>query len=191
VRPPAIGLAMTCVAILSACGATPVPAPRTSPADAACVPVDGVLAPGSTLEGGAGAYRLEMFSEDGQRWTAGELTLVVQPDSLRVVNGATSPLFGSTTAVPNGVGAPTVGGLDSVDPAAPGVLVLERDTDEGRSVALSLGSAVNRRGVVLFDAASVVLDVLRLDAGGFAGAWRGEVGARSSRGYFCATRQEG
>ncbi len=92
---------------------------------------------------------------------------------------------------PPDVGAPTIGGLDSMDPAAPGVLVLERDRDEGRSVLLTLGSALNRRDVTLFDAASVALDVRRIDADGFAGAWRGEVWARSSRGYFCAVRQAG
>ena len=185
------GLVLSWAAALSACGAASDPAARTSPDVAACVPVDGALATGATLEGRAGTYRLEMMSDDGQRRSVGMLTLMPQPDSLRRVDGVTSPLFGSTTARPTEVGAPEVGGLDSVDPAAPGVLALERDRDEGRSVILRLGSALNRRDVTYYDAASLVLDVLRIDAGGFAGAWRGEVGARSSRGHFCATRQEG
>ena len=184
-------LALACAAVLSACGAPSEETPRTSPVDAACVPVDGSLTAGATLEGRAGAWRLELVSDDGQQRSVGALTLVAQPDSLRSMDGAVSPLFGSTTVRPTDVGAPAVGGLESVDPAAPGVLVVERDADDGRSVVLRLGSSLNRRGVTYFDAATVVLDVRRVDADGFAGDWRGEVGVRSTRGHFCAVAAGG
>ncbi len=181
-------VAVACATVLCACAAALESTPGAAPSDVACAPVAGPLGEGSTLEGRAGVYRLEMLDEDGGRRTAGTLTLVAQPDSMRSVAEATSTLFGSTTARPADVGAPTVGGLESIDPSAPGVLVLERERDQGRSVVLSLGSALNRRDMTYFDAASVVLEVLRIDADGFAGDWRGEVGARTSRGYFCAAR---
>jgi hypothetical protein len=175
-------------ALLSACAAAPEPPFDPAPADGPCVPMAGVIGEGTTLDGRAGVYRLEMINEDGERRTAGTLTLVAQLDSMRTVGEATSTLYGSTTARPADVGAPAVGGLESLDPAAPGVLVLEGNGDGGRSVLLRLGSGLNRRDVTYFDAASVVLEVRHVDADGFAGNWRGEVSTRSTRGHFCAVR---
>jgi hypothetical protein len=74
-----------------------------------------------------------------------------------------------------------------VDPASPGVLVIQ---SPGR-VMLRIGSEANRRGVRRFDGAYTVLRVQQSTDQGFAGTWQSGLGVDQSSGHFCANRATG
>ena len=83
------------------------------------------------------------------------------------------------------------GDLLSLDPLAPGVLVLERHPirpDAPAEIMLRLGSDANRRGVVRYDGGYFALTVRRIGAGEFAGTWASGVATGGAEGYFCAER---
>jgi hypothetical protein len=102
------------------------------------------------------------------------------------MDGAVTPLGGTLEIDLAAVGAQAVVGLDSTDPAAPGVLVLERASATGPAITLRLGSVANRVDERAIDAAFTVLDVRAMGPGGLFGTWRSGVRLERSSGYFCA-----
>ena len=124
-----------------------------------------------------GAYRLELVASRGARTgdsTAAELELVLADDSLQSRPAASGlrdtttryPLVGWTTVDPAAVGATDTGPLGSRDPAAPGVLVIERQTRQAeapKEILLRLGAEANRRDRLRFDGGYFALTVLRMD----------------------------
>jgi hypothetical protein len=114
------------------------------------------------------------------------------------------PLYGGTNVDLAGVGAPVPvearsgsPGAHSMDPWRPGV-IMWRDVDSaGQAATWRLFIATLRndrqacdRGTAcadrpLTDGPGVVLDVHKVEKGGFAGAWR-PVAPGDARGYFCA-----
>ena len=83
-----------------------------------------------------------------------------------------TPIFGFTDLDPRSVGAHRVGDPGSEDPAAPGVLVLERSEYGRRIITLRLGSDANRRDLVRYDGDYTALRVHKIDEDGFSGSWR-------------------
>jgi hypothetical protein len=178
------------------------PAPAADAASAPCAPVSGPLAPDAAADALRGAYHLELVAGHGRRAgdsTSAELELVTAPDSLQVpppmgaIRDTTTrlPLIGWTDLQPDAIGAADTGPLDGHEPAAPGVLVIERRTrraDAPREILLRLGSEANRRDRVRFDGGYFVLTVLQSDDGGFAGTWASSANGPASGGHFCARK---
>ncbi len=189
-RGVAAGALAGLVALTSACGGRTNPdgAMSSGPAPGACVQVAGPLSEDATLAGAEGRYRLTMVAAGDGTSVDGSLTLVARPPGMLVQSGAETPLSGGVDISLTQVGAQPVRELLSDDPAAPGVLVLESDGTSGRSVLLRFGSESNRIDRQAVDAAFTVLDVQRIEDGGFFGVWRSGVRAERTEGYFCAWR---
>ena len=182
------------------------PAPTTKPATKSAT--DTCAAPTGDLPGSAtgarlaGEYRLRLMPTTGPRSDeAVNATLRLAPlaDSLQMpppmlgVRDTTTryPLAGSTDLDPALVGAVGTGDNGSTDPAAPGVLVIERHpgtTGAPASLMLRLGALANRRGLARFDGGYFALIVRRIDADGFAGTWASGTARQAAAGYFCAER---
>lgn len=160
------------------------PSPSVAPA---CEPVDATLSTGDVLPAGSSAYRLAMFRGDATSrpaWTAGTLLLEPRPAELRRMNDWSVPLQGTSDIDIARVGAHDTGALDSDDPRAPGVLVLQSDAEP--MILLRLGAAANRSDETAFDGAFTVLTVRAVDGEGFRGSWRSGSFGNEVRGYFCA-----
>ncbi len=166
-------------------------------AAATCVESMGSLGLGASLNGRAGEYVLTMVGGaegDDPASVQGALALQDQLEDLRqfsgsggdAIPGVLSPLFGTTDVGVEGVGALRVGDLSSVDPAAPGVLVIESKTAEGPSILLRFGSDANRRDVVRFDGGFTVLELTEIRDDGFSGRWNSGAQGPRAAGYFCA-----
>jgi hypothetical protein len=187
--------------VLTACGPRQ-PAPGSSAEPAPCTAPAGVLPADASATGLSGTYRLQLTAVRGARSgdsTSAEVELVPVADSLQTrpntlgVRDTTVryPLLGWTTIDPTAVGAVETGQLESHDPAAPGVLVIERQTqrpEARREILLRLGADANRGGRVRFDGGYFVLTVLRIGGGGFDGTWASAGGRQGAGGYFCARR---
>ena len=163
----------------------------------ACQEPTGLLGPGASLDGRAGEYSLTLVEDAAAadaRWVRGNLVLHEQGAGLRTFAGSSggaiprvvAPLFGSADIRVEAVGALRVGDLSSMDPAAPGVLVIESDTDQGPSILLRFGTDANRRDMVDFDGGFTVLEVREIGSDRFSGAWTSGVRGPESRGHFCA-----
>ncbi len=153
-----------------------------------CIPVSGRLNADATLTGRIGHYQLTLVEPaNGKgRFVRGTLILRTQPEGFETWGVASTPLYGFTDVDIKAVGAYRAGSLDSEDPQAPGVLVLEGIFSGERSILLRFGSVANQRDLKRYDGAYAVLDVLEISADSFAGNWRsGKFGSRSE-GYFCA-----
>ena len=168
-----------------------------------CAPTEGTPAPSATLDGHAGAYALTLVATTGEQTgatAAGTLRLYPQQGELRqyAVAGAEPipnvlvSLYGSAEVDLEAVGAFHAGELGALDPARPGVMVVERSGEsQGRAtkeIVLRLGAAGTRRDVQAFDGAYMALWVRAVSDDGFAGDWRSGLFASASRGYFCAVR---
>lgn len=176
-----VAVAVGAFSVVSACGGA---APAAHLAPATCAPTSGTLGPGATLGEMSGSYTLTMVGTDAR--TSGSLMLSTQPEGMRSMMDASTPLGGSVEIDLAAVGAQSVRMLDSVDPAAPGALVLESEGSEGRTVLVRLGSEANRRDVRAFDGAYAVLSVRDIEEGGFSGSWWSGVRDVRTEGYFCA-----
>ena len=113
------------------------PSPSIVPA---CEPVDATLGAGDLLPAGSSAYRLAMFRGDANSrpaWAAGTLLLEPRPAELRRMNDWSVPLQGTSDIDVARIGAHDTGALDSDDPRAPGVLVLQSDAEN--MILLRLG----------------------------------------------------
>jgi hypothetical protein len=181
------------------------PRPDVGSALDSCVEGGPPLTPGSAAKGLAGSYRLSLTAESGLRTgtsAEGRLALLSRGDSAAapvVVLGVpdssvTHPLAGTLELDPAAVGAVATGDLQSTDPAAPGVLVIERRrADAPVEITLRLGADANRGGKERFDGGYFALTVRRLGPKGFAGTWAsgGAIvpsGSGGARGTFCARR---
>lgn len=169
-------------AALSACGGS---GSVEMPGPAACAPTNGGLASGATMASMDGSYTVHLVGDDG-RVTTAALSLTPQPADMRRLQDAMTPLGGTIDVDLAAIGAEQVGALDSTDPEAPGVLVLESDGSEGRTILLRLGSEANERGRMSFDGAFAVLSVQRMADGGFSGRWWSGVREARTEGHFCA-----
>lgn len=170
-----------------------MPGETASPEGPTCERVDGALAPGATLEDRAGTFRLTLVRGDVDvrpSWVEGELILVRRSTDLRELDGWTTPLQGTADIEIEHVGAYEAGSLTNEDPAAPGVLVLEDDSDEP-TIILRLGSSANRTDRTAFDQAFTALTVQLVDDDGFAGSWRSGLFGDEVSGYFCAVAEDG
>ncbi len=180
----------------------PATEPATSPERNTCTALTSELSRSATSTRLAGEYRLRLVPSAGPR--SGEaadarLRLAPLPDSLQMpapmlgVMDTTIryPLAGTTDLDPELVGGVPTGDNASTDPAAPGVLVIERHPPAAggpASVMLRLGSLANRRGVARFDGGYFALIVRRIEADGFAGTWSSGTTRQAAAGYFCAER---
>ena len=157
-----------------------------------CMPTSGRLHPKVTLSDRAGQYQLtlvEVVNGTDARSAQGTLTLRQQPPELDSLGNSATPLYGFTDVNLRTVGAYEVGDPDSEDPQAPGVLILESDSDGVRRILLRLGADANRRDDMLFDGAYTVLEVHEIAADGFAGTWRSGLRLSRIEGYFCAKKE--
>jgi len=102
------------------------------------------------------------------------------------------PMYGSTDIDLGPILAVEVGSLTSEDPAAPGVLVIQRPVElqggKSTEITVRLGSEANRRGATRFDGGYTALFVRQASTTGFAGTWASGVTGRLSNGHFCAEK---
>ena len=197
-------VALAVAALMVACRS---PRPEVGLALDSCVEGGPPLTPGSAAMALAGGYRLSLAAETGSRaGTVAEGRLLLRPldDSafapvvvLSAVDSAvTHPLGGTLALDPAAVGAVATGDLESTEPVAPGVLVIERRpnrADAAVEITLRLGAEANRGGKVRFDGGYFALTVRRLGPNGFAGTWAsggaiGPGGGGGATGSFCARR---
>jgi hypothetical protein len=193
------------VALLAAAAChSAAPAARSAaiPAADTCTAPTGELPPSATSTRLGGEYRLRLVATAGPRSREAvdaHLRLSPLADSLQVpvpvlgVRDTTTrhPLAGTTDLDPAVVGGVSTGDNASTDPAAPGVLVIERHAGAAGAPArimLRLGALANRRGLVRFDGGYFALTVRRIDADGFAGTWSSGTAREAAAGYFCAER---
>ena len=170
---------------------------------AGCEAVTGTLAADATLDGRSGEYAVTLVATRGDKSgdrTSGQLRLLEQTGELRefappgvdMDNKVKVPLYGAAGLDLDVVGAVAAGDLSSLDPERPGVMVMESrgglDGAERTMILLRFGSEANRRDVIAFDGAYMVMGVRAMSGEGFAGDWRSGVFGREARGYFCAVR---
>ena len=156
---------------------------------ASCSPVGVPLQFQETMAYMAGRYRLVMVSDDENDRSVGLIDLERMPEAYRDWGASTATLFGRADVGFDAVDAQQMEGLDSRDPEAPGVLVLESEGSSGPSIVLRFGREPNRwSGETMFDAAFTVLDVGLIEGDRFSGSWRSGVHAEWVEGYFCAQR---
>lgn len=170
----------------------------------ACEAAEGDLPMDATARTWAGEYSLVMVATSGDsagRSASGTMQLRVQSEELQVPPlgsadaGTRMLMYGSTDLDLRTILAVEVGALDSEDPLAPGVLVLERavelDGGSSKEITVRLGSEANRRGVTRFDGGYTALFVRQASTGGFAGNWASGVTGQMSSGHFCASKTDG
>lgn len=178
---------------------------QTAAGTMACEPVEGNLPADIDAASWAGDYRLTLVATSGDsagKQTSGALRLVPQTDDFRKPEAGSMdvatemPLIGTVDIDLAAVYAVEVGALDSEDPAAPGVLMLERSYekqtgDPGTEVTIRFGADANRRGITRFDGGYTALFVLQRSPNGFAGNWASGVTAPRAGGHFCAVAADG
>ena len=170
---------------------------------AGCEASTETLAADATMDGGTGEYAVTLVATRGEKSgdrTSGQLRLLEQTGELREYAApgvdtdarVSVPLYGATGLDLDVVGAVAAGDLSSLDPERPGVMVMEsrgeREGAERTMILLRFGSESNRRDVIAFDGAYMVMGVRAISGEGFAGEWRSGVFGREVRGYFCAVR---
>jgi hypothetical protein len=150
----------------------------------------------------AGEYRVVLTSESGAaEAVGGRLHLRVADPSLPPRTGPYGlvdtthryPLVGTAELDLAAIGAVAPGGTTSNDPAAPGVLVIERvgGRPAGERILLRLGAEANAREQLRFDGGYTVLRVRQIDQSGFRGEWESGAPMPQANGRFCATRAGG
>ena len=149
----------------------------------------------------AGEYRLHLTSDSakGQK-VEGLLRLLASDVSSPRRTGPYGipdtthryPLVGTAELDLAAVGAVAPGGTTSSDPAAPGVLVIERvgAPSAAERILLRLGSQANQAERLRFDGGYTVLRVRQLDREGFRGDWESGAPLPQAHGHFCASRTE-
>lgn len=177
----------------------------STPSPEKCAPVSTNLPETASATRLAGEYRLRLVATSGAKKGAvadGTLRLDRQNDSLRYrsrLGGARDstvlhPLYGATDVDLTLVDAVSVGSTSTLDPARPGVLVIERRSAPGRppktEIILRLGSDANRMDRQRFDGGYTALRARKVGRGRLAGSWASGVGTERAAGYFCATRKD-
>lgn len=181
-------------------------APSDRPAPQECAPPTSELPSTSSADGIAGEYQLRLVATSGAKSGSavdGALTLQPQSGQLRYrvrPGGATDsavghPFYGAADVDLNAVDAVMVGDITSLDPAQPGVLVVQSHARAGQTpraeIMLRLGSDANRQDRQRIDGGYTALRVRQLSPGGFSGTWASGVVSEQSAGYFCAVRADG
>ena len=169
-----------------------------------CSPVTSELPAESSGEGIGGDYRLRLVATSGAKVGStvdGRLRLQPQTGPLRYRSRAGTdssvvhPMYGAAELDLGAIDAVQVGSISSIDPAEPGVLVIERHERAGQTpraeITLRLGSEANRRDRQRVDGGYTALRVRELSPSGFSGTWASGVLRERSAGYFCAVREEG
>ena len=171
----------------------PDPAPCTEVVESPGAPI-----PADSL---AGEYRLQLTSDSGPAAAVeGTLALRAADSSLPARSGPYGipdttrryPLVGSAEINLAAVGAVAPGGTRSRDPAAPGVLVIERlgGRPSPERMLLRLGAEANRADQVRFDGGYTVLRVRQIDRRSFQGEWESGAPLPQAHGRFCASRSK-
>ncbi len=193
---------LTLVATVLGCGGNQA---QTAAGTIACEPVEGNLPADVDAASWAGEYRLTLVATSGDsagKQTSGVLRLVRQSDDLLKPDAGSMdvatemPLIGTVEVDLGAVYAIEVGALDSQDPVAPGVLVLERPYEKetggpGTEVTIRFGAEANRRGITRFDGGYTALFVLQAGPNGFSGNWASGVTGQRANGHFCAVPADG
>ncbi len=197
------GAAAFALLLLSGCSSGNDEVAEIVPGDGCAAPNDSMLTEASTLQGAVGDYQLQIMAlRDGRVAASATATLTLTAHApemqyLRALDGtprsdALAPLYGWTDLDLGELGALEMSGLDSRDPAVPGVGVYETRTGAVPSIVLRLGSAANRREGAAIDGASTALRVLRIEDSYFSGSWRSGVGMdERASGFFCAVAIDG
>ena len=185
---PGRSVVILLVAATAACGARGSGLEDLSAAGS-CRPVEAVLGEDATMEYMAGEYRLRLVGDSGGE-TLGEVDLEANPAAYRDRDASTATLMGTASVRFSDVGGQDLRGLDSSDPSAPGVLVVEAAGNNGKEIFVRFGSAGNTMGSQRFDAAYASLDVRAIEGDRFFGLWQSGVEAERAEGYFCAQRIE-
>ena len=188
--------------LAAACGTA---RPEAAPAADSCREGGAALTAASDAAALAGTYRLGLMASSGPREGAsadGRLVLRPLDDSSAapvLVLGLPDPslrhpLAGTLQVDRASVGAAETGDLASLDPAAPGVLAIERrpaNPEAAVELTIRLGAEANRQGRTRFDGGYFALVVRRLGTTGFAGTWTsgGTGGDSAAAGTFCARRE--
>ena len=175
-------------AALVGCGGPSSEGLRTADVITSCASVGAPLSEQETMAYMAGRYRLVMIRDNGRDQVIGILDLERTPEAYRDRGPSFATLSGTANINLSTVGAQEMRGIDSTDPAAPGVLVLESEGSAGLSIVMRFGSDANQRGETPFDAAYMALDIQVVEGDRFAGDWRSGVAAERVEGYFCAQR---
>jgi hypothetical protein len=106
------------------------------------------------------------------------------------VAGARMPLYGALDAAIEQVGGMRLGDATLLDPAQPGVAVLEQVTKNEigsvTSITMRVGSDANNRDMVRFDGGFMALYVREVTPEGFRGTWASGIRGPEHEGYFCA-----
>jgi hypothetical protein len=172
----------------------------------ACVPVAGELPAESSMEAASGEYRLRLVATSGSKAGSsvdGTLKLQAHIGELRyrmrmggsLDSSVVHPLYGTAELNLEAVDAVQVGTIASSDPAAPGVLVIQRGdrTDEAprAEITLRLGSEANRRNRQRIEGGYTALRVRQVTPTKISGTWASGVVREHSTGYFCAVRKDG
>jgi hypothetical protein len=109
------------------------------------------------------------------------------------VPGARMPLYGALDASIEQVGGLRLGSAAELDPAQPGVAVLEQvaqqETGSVLSITMRIGSDANNRELVRFDGGFMALYVREITPQGFRGDWASGIRGPEQEGYFCAFRR--
>lgn len=166
-------------------------------------PDTGALAAGVPAGSLAGSYRIVLVATSADyadRRVEGSLELHPQDSVLQSVAlpggvpiaGARMPLYGALDAEIEHVGGMRLGDATVLDPAQPGVAVLEQvaqsETGSVTSITMRVGSDANNRDMVRFDGGFMALYVREITPEGFRGAWASGVRGPEYEGYFCAFR---
>jgi hypothetical protein len=171
-----------------------------------CAPITGELSAESSMEAISGDYRLRLVATSGAKaGSSVDGTLKLRPNvgELRyrarmagsLDSSVVHPLYGTAELNLKAVDAVQVGTIASTDPAAPGVLVIQRHERTGQApraeITLRLGSEANRRDRHRIEGGYTALRVRQVTATEFAGTWASGVVRQRSAGYFCAVREDG
>jgi len=159
--------------------------PGAQPAATSCEPTAYSLTAGTSAAALAGEFSLQLFATAGDstgRSAGGRL-------ALRPALRTDAVLVGTSDVALGAVGALLLGPLDAVADSMPGVLVFE-SPGARPGILLRFGSGSNALGIVQIEGGYTVLQVHRIDAAGFQGAWRSGTGMGGdlATGHFCAHR---
>ena len=121
---------------LVGCGGPSSEGLRTADVIASCASVGAPLSEQETMAYMAGRYRLVVIRDNGRDQVMGILDLERTPEAYRDWGPSIATLSGTANINLSTVGAQEMRGIDSTDPAEPGVLVLESEGSAGLSIVL-------------------------------------------------------
>jgi len=155
-----------------------------------CLPAADTSASAKSVLPLAGRYDLTLVANLGPK--AGDSSrghLEIWPQEPPGPPGTTSvaPRAGAAKIDLAHVGARAPGDIESRNPSAPGVLVIDRHQN-GLRTLLRFGSEANRSDRQSIEAVYTVLEVSQGEMGWFSGVWRSGFVEVATTGFFCAVR---